>query len=328
MKKFERRALLASLVIALSLSLSTPLPAAPVVFAGLGSGDTSSAAVGGGSRPAGTLFIVGGGPRPAELMQEFVDLAGGRERARIAVFGMAGRNARGGERMADELRGLGVDAFSLFIDRDEANRDEVVRRLDGVTGIWFIGGHQTRLARALLGTKVADRIRELYEGGIVVGGTSAGAAIMSTPMIIGGENRKGGSRPPRDSSSSSSSYITIERENVRTAEGLELLEGVVIDQHFIRRKRNNRLISVVLEHPEKIGIGIDESTALVVHPDGKWTVSGESVVLIYDARRGEVTPGGTYTLGVTGMVVHILPPGGRFDPATGEAVLGSGSGVD
>lgn len=267
--------------------------------------------------PAGTLFIVGGGPQPTELVQRFVDLAGGKGKARIVVFGMAG-TARGGEGKAAELRGYGVDAVSLHIDRQQADTDSIVRFLDGVTGVWFIGGQQTRLARALVGTRVADRIRELYQGGAVIGGTSAGAAIMSTPMITGGEKRLGGARPPRDSTER---YLTIDRENVMTGTGLSLIQNTIIDQHFLRRKRQNRLVSLVLEHPQYVGVGIDESTAVIVHPNGSWSVLGESVAVVYDARRSQVTPAGAPALGATGMVVHVIPSGGTFDPATGRATL-------
>jgi len=324
MKQVRRRLLAAVVGCGLFLGGATALPAGTLAW-GAGAGeDTVLVRAKREGAPAGTLFIVGGGPRSKELMQQFVDLAGGRGKARIAVFGMAGNNARAGEKVAEELRGYGVEAFSLYMDRAEANTDAAVRRLDGVTGIWFIGGLQTRLARALVGTKMAARIRELYEGGVVVGGTSAGAAIMSTPMITGREKRPGGSRPPTDSTAS---HLTIERDNIQTVEGLSLVVNAVIDQHFVRRKRQNRLVSVVLENPHLLGVGIDESTALIVHPDGSWSVVGESVVVVYDARRGEVTPASAPVLGVAGMVVHLLPAGSRFYPETGRAVL-PGGGVD
>ena len=43
-----------------------------------------------------------------------------------------------------------------------------------------------------------------------------------------------------------------------------MLEKVIIDQHFIKRKRLNRLVSVCIENPENICVGIDESTAILV----------------------------------------------------------------
>jgi cyanophycinase len=102
--------------------------------------------------------------------------------------------------------------------------------------------------------------------------------------------------------------------------GFALVTNAIIDQHFVRRKRHNRLLSLVLEHPVRLGVGVDESTALVVEPDGTWRVSGASVAVIYDARQSAVTPAGA-TLGASGMTMHVLPAGGRFDPRTGRSTL-------
>ncbi len=91
----------------------------------------------------------------------------------------------------------------------------------------------------------------------------------------------------------------------------------------MRRRRNNRLLSLVLENPRLIGVGIDESTALEVGPDGPWPwkVIGESVAVVYDARHASVTPAGAPALGAKDVQLSVLPPGSRYDPATGKAVL-------
>ncbi|MDQ6829015.1 MAG: hypothetical protein M3081_09130 [Gemmatimonadota bacterium] len=70
-----------------------------------------------------------------------------------------------------------------------------------------------------------------------------------------------------------------------------------------------------------LGIGIDESTALIVHPNGRWSIAGASVALVYDARRATVTPAGSKTLGATGLTLPVLPAGSSFDPKTGKATL-------
>lgn len=266
----------------------------------------------------GTLFVVGGGPQPDALVREFVELAGGRGRARIVVMAMASaEGATSGEDKAKQLRGLGATATNLWIDRKQADSDSVARLLEGATGIWFGGGLQTRLAGVIVGTRVGAAIRARYAAGAVIGGTSAGAAVMSTPMITGDERRRGGDRYPDDSSAI---FITIDRQNVETAKGLDLLTNVVIDQHFVRRKRHNRLLSLVLEGPVRLGAGIDESTALVIEPSGSWRVSGASTVVIYDARQATVGPAAS-PLGGSGIVTHVLPAGSRFDPASGRATL-------
>jgi cyanophycinase len=268
---------------------------------------------------AGTLFIVGGGPQPPELVQEFVDLAGGKGRAKIVVFAMASASGlTSGEEKAADLRKLGATAINVWANSAQANTDSVAALLKDATGVWFGGGDQSLLTKALKGTKTEAAIHARYKAGAVIGGTSAGAAVMSGLMITGDEKHPGGARPVRDSTSASA-YMTIARDNIVTEGGFGLITNAIVDQHFLRRKRHNRLVSLVLESPVHLGVGIDESTALIVEPSGTWRIAGESVAVIYDARRGAVTGNGT--LGVSGMTVHVLPAGSRFDPASAQATL-------
>lgn len=288
-----------------------------LVVAGIACAAKGSAAEQGTDAPKGSLLIVGGGPQPDALVERFVDLAGGAGKARIVIFAMASEDGlAGGDEKAEDLRKLGAHAINVYITREQANQDSIVRLLDDATGIWFGGGDQSRLTSAIGGTKVEDAIRERYRVGAVVGGTSAGAAVMSTPMITGDERRPGGARPD-----TTDPFKTIARDNIITNEGFGLIDGAVIDQHFLRRKRHNRLISTVLEHPRLLGVGIDESTALLVQPDGMWNVLGASAVVIYDARDAAVTDTAAPTLGAAGIVMHVLPAGSSFDPRTGKAVL-------
>jgi cyanophycinase len=265
---------------------------------------------------AGHLVIVGGGPRPAAIMEHFLELAGGPGQARIAVVPMASSEAEEtGRELVEEMLELGAaEAFSLLLTRAEAG-EEAARRLEGVTGVWFSGGDQNRHTAALKDTPVEAALHELYRQGAVLGGTSAGAAIMSAIMITGDEQRPGGERP------STEAFITIDRENIVTAPGFGFLDNAIVDQHFVRRKRHNRLLSLVLEHPELIGVGIDEATALVVQPGGVWQVIGNSSVVVYDPRGGQVTAAAEPVLGAAGLRLHLLPPGSTFNPATGEAAL-------
>ncbi len=266
----------------------------------------------------GTLFIVGGGPQPAALVEEFVRLAGGPGKSKIVVYAMASSvGLSGGEEKAASLRALGVDAVNVWLTHAQANTDSAARLLDGATGIWFGGGDQVRLADVLRGTSTLRAIKTRFAAGAVVGGTSAGAAVLSTPMITGDERRPGGNRRPADSTDH---WLTIDRDDVITTEGFGFITDAIIDQHFVRRKRHNRLVSLVIESPQRLGVGIDESTALVIGPDGVWRVMGASAVVIYDARRAAVSAAGA-RLGATAMMMHVLPSGGRFDPRDGTATL-------
>jgi cyanophycinase len=247
-----------------------------------------------------------------------VDLAGG-PRAKIVVFAMASSDGRtSGEEKAQDFRKLGAQAVNIFVDHEQANTDSIARMLDGVTGVWFGGGDQVLLIRALRGSKTDSAIHARYRAGAVVGGTSAGAAVMSRTMITGDELRAGGARPPADTTDH---FLTVARNDIVTDAGFGLLPTAIVDQHFIRRKRNNRLVSAILEHPERLGVGIDESTALLVHPDGHWSVLGASAAIVYDARKSTVTSPSASTLGATDIRMQILPSGSSYDPRTGKATL-------
>jgi cyanophycinase len=273
--------------------------------------DTAPNAAGGGH-----LVIVGGGPIPEVIDRRFLQLAGGNN-ARIVVLPMASESGlESGTARAAAFKKLGAaNAVSMQLERKDVGADSVARILGQATGIWFPGGDQNRLTAAIIGTAVVDSIRSRYRHGAVVGGTSAGAAVMSDPMISGDERRPGGARPPGDSSDN---WLTIDRDDVILVPGFGLLPNVTVDQHFLRRKRHNRLISVVLERPSIVGIGIDESTALVVSPRGPWEIIGASQAVVYDARKAAVTSKDK-TLGAANIQVHVLPAGSRFDYATGMA---------
>ncbi|MEO6878727.1 MAG: cyanophycinase, partial [Gemmatimonadaceae bacterium] len=260
--------------------------------------------------PKGTLLIVGGGPQPPALVKQFVDLAGGTGKARIVVFAEASADgAKSGEEKADDLRKLGAQAENIWVTHDQANTDSVAHLLDHATGVWFVGGDQVVLNKVLRGTKTEAAIHTRYMAGAVIGGTSAGAAVMSEVMLTGDERHPGGDR--RDTTEA---FMTIARGNVVTDTGFALIRTAIIDQHFLRRKRHNRLMSLVLEREPHLGVGIDESTAILVHPNGTWTVAGASVAVIYDARHSKITLPQSHVLGATDLRVHVLPAGATFNP--------------
>jgi cyanophycinase len=273
-------------------------------------------------RPApaagGHLLIVGGGEQPPELVSHFVELAGGSGKAKIAVVPMASSEpAETGKEKADELVGLGATVMVLNLNHDQAMSDSVAHLLDGVTGVWFTGGDQARVTPVLLGTPALRAMQAVRDRGGVIGGTSAGAAIMSDSMITGNQYRAGVDTVGYYDDE----FPTIGRRTIEVVPGLGFLHGAIVDQHFIRRERHNRLLSVVLERPTLVGVGIDESTALEVEPDGRWEVRGAGSVMVYDARHARITPAGAPLLGASGIQVAVLPTGSQFDPQSGTAVL-------
>jgi len=259
--------------------------------------------------PKGRLFIIGGGDRDAEMTRQFITLSERVNTGRILVFPMASATpAESGPAMVKELQGLGAKSAAFrILTREQAEKPEAAALLDGVGGVYFTGGDQARVTKALLGTPVHRKLLEIYEKGAVIGGTSAGAAIMSEVMITGDEVKK---------PESGHEFETIEAGNVITTPGLGFIKSAVIDQHFATRKRHNRLISVLAENPALLGIGIDESTAIIVGPDETFEVIGEKDVLVFDPGRAafEIRP--NKAIGVAGMTIHVLLPGAVYDLKT------------
>ncbi len=257
--------------------------------------------------PRGHLLIIGGGKRPPELVARIAELAGGLD-ARVAVVPDASSvPEEAGPEQAAELEEAGAgEAFALRARPEAVGDPATLETLEGVTGVFFSGGDQRRLTRALLGTPLLERLHEVYAGGGVVAGTSAGAAIMGPLMITGDQNN-----PPPEGEED---FTAILADDVVTTPGLGFLEGVVVDQHFVARKRLNRLISVVLENPDLLGIGIDESTAILVRPDRTFEVLGRSQVVVLDATGAErISTGPEGHLSGHRLALHVLRAGQRFD---------------
>ncbi len=263
--------------------------------------------------PKGHLFIVGGGDRPASLMRPFVELAKAKVAGRMVIFTMASSvPLETGPELVAEFKNYGVaDVVYHHLTREEAMNPESVKILDGVSAIWFSGGDQARQTAVLLNTPLHARMLELYADGCLIGGTSAGAAVMSEFMITGNEKR---------TNNAEGTWQVILADDVEHTEGFGFVTNAVIDQHFVTRRRHNRLIAVVLEHPTLVGVGIEESTAVLVRPDGKYEVIGEGQVIVYDARRAKTAKSPDGHLGGHGLTMHVLLPGDVYDLAAGRVV--------
>jgi cyanophycinase len=255
-----------------------------------------------GEPPKGHLVLNGGGTKPREVMELFVELAGGPDAA-IVVFPTASELSDTGEYYRDLfMREYGCANVSVadVTTNDDAENDELAQRVQAADGIFFSGGDQRRITSALVGTAVGKAVRAAFDRGAVVGGTSAGTACQSRLMITGDGD-----------------FTVIAADNVEMWNGFGLFDGVIVDQHFVARSRHNRLISVVLEHPELLGVGVDEATAVWVKPDGTFQVVGDGWVMVFDAGNADIRrregPDGRADLGVHGLTTHVLLPGDVFD---------------
>jgi cyanophycinase len=224
-----------------------------------------------------------------------------------------------GEEKAEQLRAFGATADVLVLSRVEAEDSTAIGPLAEATGIWFTGGDQVPLARVLRDTPVLRAMHRRYRTGAVVGGTSAGAAIMGDSMLTGNQRR------PDSLGYYGDEFPVVAAGTYEVIPGLGFLPGVIVDQHFVARERQNRLLSAVLERPALLGVGIDEGTALEVEPDGSWRVLGRSVVLIYDLRHARASRRRLPLLGGHDIRLQVLVPGEGYAPRSGRVTLSSSS---
>lgn len=241
-----------------------------------------------------------------ELTANIVELAGGDSSKIIIIPNASGDPIEAALEMKKDFETCGAGSVDFIIcTRETADNDSTLRKFDGATGIYFSGGDQSRLTDTFNGTKFLQKMKDMYEAGILVSGNSAGAAVMSEIMITGNEILN---------QDDDRAFSTIQKGNIETVRGFGFITKAIIDQHFTARKRHNRLISVVLEHPSLVGIGIDEATAIWVKPDDTFEVVGKSSVIVYDATEA-VNLGDNSKRYLTGqnLKLHILTTGNRYD---------------
>ncbi|MBS0263557.1 MAG: cyanophycinase [Planctomycetes bacterium] len=215
--------------------------------------------------PAGSLVIVGGGGLPEGLAQKFIELAGGPD-ALIVCLPIANPgpiDPRANE-AAFLTRAGAKNVRSLTARRrEEVESAEFLDTLRDARGIWFGGGRQWRFVDAYEGTKAVAAFRDVLSRGGVIGGSSAGATIQGDYLVRGS--------PLGNTEMMAAGY---ER-------GLAFLPGTAIDQHFAQRKRFADMTQVMAAHPQLLGIGLDETTAIIVQGQIAEVV-GKNEVHFYD----------------------------------------------
>jgi cyanophycinase len=198
---------------------------------------------------------------------------------------------------------LGIeDLVELYVeDRAETLSPEKLRLLDGAAGVFFSGGDQLRISSQIGDTPIERRVREIYEQGGVVAGTSAGASMMSETMLVKG--------------TSGESYKI---GDLHMAPGLGLVRNVIIDQHFAERGRFGRLFGAVAHNPRELGIGIDEDTALILW-DSRFEVIGTGCVYVVDGtgvtQSNIAEAQSEQALSMYDIRMHVLSSGDSFDLA-------------
>ena len=259
-------------------------------------------------------MIIGGAEdklRRRTILTDFVTASGGKD-ARIVVIPTASSIGPEVVEVYDALfRRLGAAEVVAIQpeSREDANDPALRAALANATGIFMTGGNQLKLSSVISGTPLNDEIVAAHERGVVIAGTSAGASIQSSHMVAFGGP---GSTP--------------KQRMTQVAAGMGLLRSSVIDQHFDQRHRYGRLLMIVSQSPQLLGMGVDEDTAAIVEIEDDHEilrVVGKGAVTIFDpthiatnayeAKRAS-------TLLASGVILHVLPHGSRFDLTTRKLI--------
>jgi cyanophycinase len=248
------------------------------------------------NQSAGTLVVIGGDeqkPPGGELLEHFLALSGGAE-ADIAVMTCASRTPeRTGIEHERVFRDLGAARTNVIHTSDcEGSSPRALAVLRRTSGIFFVGGQPDGMIDAIKGTSVEKLLHARYESGCVIGGMNAGALLMQEVVMMDGESEG-----------------RLGDNNTVSRRGLGLLKQVLLDVHFAGRGRCGRMLSMLARHPDCVGFGIDEDTAMVFRRDACQVV-GQGAVLVFDASSPNyqnLTDPASNSVALADVRLHVLP---------------------
>ena len=238
------------------------------------------------------------------ILKRIIEESKHKVNSRIEVITTASKIPREiGPEYVKALHYLGADNVDvLHIERrEQTNEPEVLERLKAADVVMFTGGDQLRLTSILGGTAIHDILLDKYNNEeFIYAGTSAGAAAASNNMIYQG----------------SSSEALLKGE-VKITSGLGLINGVIIDTHFVQRGRIGRLFQSVVGNPKVLGIGLGEDTGLLITNNNKMEAIGSGLVILVDGREIKDTNLTQVELGqpisINHLVTHVLSKYDTFE---------------
>ena len=252
----------------------------------------------------GKLFIIGGGQRSDAMMTQLVSLSDLQKKDYIVVLPMSSEEPDSAyiyfKKQFEKLTPNPI--IMLNFDKTTATNKVLNDSLQNAKLIFISGGDQSRFMNVVKNTPIYTAIHRAYENGSTIAGTSAGAAVMCEHMITGNQKLE---------SKYSETFNNIRYDNLETTTGLGLVKNVIIDQHFLKRSRYNRLLSALVEFPTHIGIGVDESTALIVR-NKKIEIVGESEVIVVKKPKGIAKSKKENLVSIKSLEMAIYTEGQKF----------------
>ena len=255
--------------------------------------------------PKGKLFIIGGGDRSDALMKQVLAVAELSKKDYIVVLPMSSEEPDSSFIFfkTQMVKLTSNPIVMLNFSKETAQNKTLTDSVQKAKLIFISGGDQSRFMNVVQNTPIKTAIQKAYENGSTISGTSAGAAVMSEKMITGNQKLQ---------KEYSGTFDNIRYDNLETAEGLGLLKTAVIDQHFLKRNRYNRLLSALVEFPTLTGIGIDEATAIIVR-NNQIEVAGESEVIVVRNPKGILKAKHNNLISIESLQMSIYTAGQKFN---------------
>lgn len=204
---------------------------------------------------------------------------------------------------------LGCDNVGILQiqEKDDVTKPEYLERLKKAEAVMFTGGDQRRIAEVFQGSEALQILHSRYfsEEKFLISGTSAGAMALGRIMIQGSDGHE-----------------RLVKGNIQLGQGLNLLPEIIIDTHFINRRRFSRLIETMAAYPQQIAIGLGEDTGILISKGDCIETIGSGLVVIFDGRKllennyPELEEG--QPLCLENVVMHILPRGKAYWVTSGK----------
>ncbi|WP_264530734.1 cyanophycinase [Flavobacterium sp. N502540] len=255
--------------------------------------------------PKGRLFIIGGGDRSDALMKQVLSVSELTKNDFIVVLPMSSEEPDSSFIFfkTQMVKLTPNPIVMLNFNKETAQNKKLTDSLQKAKLIFISGGDQTRFMNVVQNTPIQTAIQKAYQNGSTISGTSAGAAVMSEKMITGNQKLQ---------KEYSGTFDNIRYDNLETAKGLGLLQTAIIDQHFLKRNRYNRLLSALVEFPSLTGIGIDESTAIIVR-NNQIEVAGDSEVIVVKNPKGILKSKKNNLISIENLQMSIYTAGQKFN---------------
>lgn len=270
--------------------------------------------------PKGKLLIIGGHEEKGDPEERLTVSRRGKSYERFEILRTLISRVKGEDRVIEvitsaskvpeEMEKWYIEAYKKerfenigFLRMKEKGWDEraYLKRIRQAHAVLFTGGDQIRLVSELKGTSIIKAIKKRYQEdeNFILAGTSAGAMSLSGIIILKGLIGE-----------------VLYKTDLKLGRGFGFTKDMIVDTHLIQRGRFARLAQAVIQHPECIGVGLSENTALLIYGGNEAECLGSGMVILIDGSKMGVNTGKRSGKDVPmvaeNLKVHILTDGCRY----------------